>query len=378
MSLNDLPDVTFASKDINQILADMVSGYEQAYFAQTGEIKKLYPGDPIRIFLYTQALRELQLRHLIDDAAKQNLLKYSRDGNLDNIGALNDVPRLEEKFSTVTEKFTLSAPQSTVQTIPAGTRASPGNQIYFATIEDHNVPAGATEIFVTMQCTESGEIGNGFTPGQINILVDPLPWISGVTNTTESSGGTAAEENEPYRERIRLSPESFSVAGPEGAYEFFAKSANPGIIDVVVYSPSDGVVEIRPLMTGGTLPDQSVLDAVLAACNAKTVRPLTDRVNVLAPAEVAYNIDVQYWIGRENEEDQLSIQSSVEAAVSAYVLWQRSRLGRDINPTELIYLMRLAGAKRVVVTSPTFTVVARTGFAVAGTINIVYGGVEDE
>ena len=62
--------------------------------------------------------------------------------------------------------------------------------------------------------------------GQINTLVDPIAYISSVSNTTASTGGTDTEDDENYRERIQLAPESFSVAGSEGAYIYWARSAH--------------------------------------------------------------------------------------------------------------------------------------------------------
>ena len=51
---------------------------------------------------------------------------------------------------------------------------------------------------------------------------------------------------------------------------------------------------------------------------------------------------------------------------------------RDINPTELNYLVRSAGAKRLSIVKPAFAVVST--FEVAKDVNITmtYGGVEDD
>lgn len=65
-------------------------------------------------------------------------------------------------------------------------------------------------------------------------------------------------------------------------------------------------------------------------------------------------------------------------AVNAYVLWQRSDIGKDINPSELEHRIRAAGAKRAVIRSPAFTVVSTTERRSPGTVNLVYGGLEDD
>ncbi|MBQ9564857.1 MAG: baseplate J/gp47 family protein, partial [Synergistaceae bacterium] len=263
-----------------------------------------------------------------------------------------------------TLRYELSAPQSQAIVIPAGTRATPDGNIYFATTEAVEIPAGETSVDVTAQCSVAGVSGNGWTPGQINQEVDRLVWVKSVVNVTTSSGGEDEEDDENYRARIQISPESYSVAGPTGAYIYHAKSVNQGNIDVAVLGPDKSTdehviepcnIEIYPLMTGGELPSQDILDAVYEACGTDNdVRPDTDCVHVLTPETVHYDLNVTYWIDRGNATLAASIQAAVETAVNGWVLWQRSRLGRDINPSELTRRMVVAGAKRVEIGSPAF------------------------
>ena len=378
ITLNDLPDVVFAQKDIETILNDMISGYEDAYYKSTGVRKKLYPGDPIRIFLYSQALRELQLRAIIDDAAKQNLLKYARKQKLENLGAFSRTNRLESKPAIVQVDFILSQARPSSEIIPAGTRVSPGNDLYFSTDKDVLVSAGVQHVIADVTCLQSGTIGNDFTPGQINILVDPLPWIARVENVNTSQGGADEEDDDSYRERIHLAPEGFSVAGPSGAYEYFARKYSQLVDDVKVKTPSDGVVDIRILLNDGILPDSSFIEGIGKYLSAKERRPLTDNVQVSSPDIVNYDLDLEYYIDSEDIAQEVLIKSRVEAAIDEYEQWQRSKIGRDINPSELITKIRLAGAKRAVINSPVYTSIGTTSVAVAEEKNVTYGGLEDE
>lgn len=378
ISLKDLPEVSFAEKDINKILNDMITEYEKAYLESTGERKKLYPGDPIRIFLYSQALRELQLRVMVDDAAKQNLLKYARDGNLDSLGAFTRTDRLDSGYAKVKVKFTLSKVRTRDEIIPKGTRISPDDEIYFAVDFDSVVLAGELSKEVHATCISRGTVGNNFTPGQINILVDPLPWIESIENVETSQGGSDVEDDDNYRERIHLAPEGFSVAGPDGAYEYFAKGYSSLIEDIKVVSPTPGVVDIRVLLEDGELPGLSFIEGLKNHLSAKDKRPLTDKVEVYAPDEVQYNLDLTYYISTKNTDNEEGIKTKVEIAINDYIKWQRAKIGRDINPSELITKIRMAGAKRVDITSPVFTVVGGVEVATIGTKTINYGGLEDE
>jgi phage-related baseplate assembly protein len=370
--LKNLPQIEFVSTDVEEIEANIITVYEGI----SG--RKLAPGDPVRLFLQAIAAIIAQQRVLINYAAKQNLLAYAEGVYLDHHGAKFSVERLPAQPAKTTVRFTLSAPQPQDVIIPTGTRVTPDGKVFFVTTASITVPAGVTEVDVTAECTISGSIGNGWQPGQINTLVDPLPWVKSVSNITTSSGGVDEEDDDHYRERIHQAPESFSVAGPEEAYKYWAKTAHQSIIDVSVTSPSPGVVEIRPLLEGGQIPGQEILDAVAEICSDKKRRPLTDHVIVLAPEIVNYNIQLTYWVSAENASIAASIQEAVTKAVEDYRVWQCSRLGRDINPSELIARVMKAGARRAEVTAPVFMQLEPTQVAVANTITINYGGLEDE
>ncbi|MFU1797386.1 baseplate J/gp47 family protein [Paenibacillus azoreducens] len=368
----NLPDIEFVSVDPIKIRNEIITVYE----AIAG--KKLFPGDPVRLFLLSVADIIVQQRVVINQTAKQNLLRYAKGDYLDHLGAMVETERLQATPAMATVRFYLSAPRTDVVLIPAGIRVSPGSELFFITKTVSEIKPGELYTDVHCECLTTGITGNGFIPGQINTLVDPQPWISRIENTTESAGGTDREGDDRYRERIYTSPERFSVAGPTGGYEYWSRTANKDILDVLVWSPAPVEVEIRVLMQGGEMPTQDILDAVYGTCNSDRIRPLTDKVSVLAPEVVNYDIDLTYWIDSRNATDAAAIQSKVQEAVKAYVLWEKSRIGRDIIPSELIRLIMNAGARRVAVTSPAHTIVNKTQVAIAGTPRVSYGGLEDD
>ena len=369
--LANLPDISFTEQGAENIETSVITTYEA--IAQ----RTLAPGDPIRLFLEAVTAIIIQQRILIDDAAKMNLLAYSEGDYLDHIGILVGVTRLPAQTALTTVTFTLSVTQSQAVIIPSGTRVSPGNQLFFASTADVTIPSGSTTIDVPITCVTAGSTGNGYLAGQITTLVDPLPWVESVSNITASAGGIDEETDENFRDRIRQAPERYSVAGPSGAYEYWAKTTSQDIIDVSVRSPSPGQVEIRILMTGGELPTQDMLDAVLAVCNADTIRPLTDQVAVLTPEAVEYNIDLTYYIDDVNATLGTSIQQAVMQSISDYISWQSIKLGRDINPDELTTRIKNAGAKRVTIRSPVYTVIQSYQVGTLSAQTVTYGGLED-
>lgn len=372
MTLNDLQDVVFVDADKETVQAELIG----LYTSITG--RTLAQGDPVRLFLLTIAEIIIQQREFINYTGKQNLLKYAVGNNLDHLGILVGVGRLPASPAVTTVRFTLSEKRAVSTVIPAGTRVTAGDNVFFAIGADAAIPAGKLQMEVPASCTQTGTIGNGYLPGELSTLVDPVPFVASARNTTTSEGGSEIENDESFREAIREAPEKFPTTGPSGAYEYYAKRASSLISDVLVWSPEAGRVEIRPLLEGGRVPGEEILNLVKAACNDKTVRPLTDQVSVQAPTVKNYDIQVTYYIGADSESFSATIQQAVTEAVNQYVEWQKEKLGRDINPSQLMKNIIEAGAKRAEITEPVFTKVENTAVAVADQISVTMGGIESE
>ncbi|HHS9229834.1 TPA: baseplate J/gp47 family protein, partial [Escherichia coli] len=95
------------------------------------------------------------------------------------------------------------------------------------------------------------------------------------------------------------------------------------------------------------------------------------------PDSIEYDIIIKYWINSSDKNRTTLIQGEVEKALDEYKQWQRSVMGRDINPDEIIQRLKNAGAKRLEISSPVFTVVGETQVARERNINCQYAGVED-
>lgn len=105
---------------------------------------------------------------------------------------------------------------------------------------------------------------------------------------------------------------------------------------------------------------------------------MTDKVEISGPKEQTYNLDMTYYISSSEKASVAAIQTNVDAAVTIYNTWQTERIGRDINPSYLIQKVMEAGAKRVTVASPAFTVLANDTIAKIGKVTVKYGGLEDD
>lgn len=367
----NLPPLTVLPTDAAEIEARMVSHVE-------GDLNTtLSPGDPRRLLVVSIASYLTIVRNEIDFAAKQNYLTYARDDFIDHLGDRDDIGRLAATPALTTIRFSLSEARGAAYVIPVNTLLDAGG-IVFSTVEQAVIPAGEIFVDVVAQCLEAGAVGNGFLPGQIKTMINPLPYIESAINLTASSGGTDRESDDAYVERIRLSRRAFSVAGPEEAYRFYALTAHPSIVDVYVGSPSPAEIDIRVLLDGGEAPSPEIINLVLDAVNGKNRRPLSDRVSVSAPTESNYDIYFEYYISASNAPNAVAIQDRVAAAVNEYKHWQSAKIGRDINPDELRRFVLNAGAKRLVIGDPIFTVVGDEGVAKIGSSLAEFAGIEND
>lgn len=370
-----LSDIAFAEKDPDVITQEVLN----LYTSITG--RTLARSDPVRLFLDAIILLIIQQRSLIDYAAKQNLLAYSGGEYLEHIGAMLGVSRLEAQPAKCTLTFTAESTSDIDRVIPAGVRARTRGQGdgVFLTDADCVIPACELTGEVTATAQTAGASLNGLLPGEVYVLLDALPFRVSVRNSTATAGGSDIETDENLRERIQIAPESFSVAGPKNAYTYWAMTANSDIADVAVIGPpviEPGHVDLYPLMKNGELPGQEVLEQVMEVCNRDDIRPDTDYLSVKCPEVVAFTLNVKFWIDERKASSAVLLAAQVEAAARAWVLWQKSSLGRDINPSELIHRMVDAGAKRVEVESPEFRVLEDWEVGIARNISVNYAGLE--
>lgn len=324
----------------------------------------LYPGDERRIYGEALIFVLVNVYNEMNDTAKQRTLQYARGYVLDALGERVGAVRLQPSPAYDTFRFTLSAAQAQNIIIPAGTRITPDGSVYFATDETAIIQAGQTFVDVLAVCTTTGTDYNDMPAGTIKTLVDLIPYIATVSNLNGTTGG---DDGEPYttegddrfRERIRLAPSSFSVAGPLAAYRYYALSADPDIIDVNISSPTANNIVIVPLMEGGTIPDEDTIQKVKDVF-ADDIRPMTDIVTVKAPEQVTYDINIKYYCTLDNEADAITIVEGEGGALEQYQAWQCGALGRDINPDQLkkFILAPKNGSEaveRVDIVSPVFT-----------------------
>lgn len=370
----------FVPTDTETIVSLLVSMYEKF----TGVT--VQPASPEMLFIRWVGNVVIQERVMNNYTGNQNIPSRAEGANLDALGELFlESTRPAAQAATCKMRFSISEAQESAVLIPSGTRVTDtSGATIWETFEDAYVPIGDTSIELEVRCQTPGAAGNGYAVGQINTLVDIYDYYSGCTNITESEGGADEATDDEYYELMRASMDGYSTAGARGGYIYWAKQVSTLIADVVANSPTPGVVKLYVLMDDGTLAGEELKGKVLAACSAEDRRPLTDQVFVEDAEIVSYDVNLTYYIQNGGTKSAAEIAADVKAAVDEYVAWESAKLGRDINPSHLIWLLMQTGIKRVEVTSPEFTSL-RDGsdlsapqVAKVGQITITNGGYEDE
>jgi phage-related baseplate assembly protein len=348
--------------DPNLILADMIAEFEAA----AG--RTVYPAQVERLLINLYAYRESLVRDAIQYAGQQNLLAFASFPMLDYLGQLLGVTRLASQPAVTTVQFTLANALTVPFTIAAGTLAGTNDgKFAFATSAAVTIAAGATTASVAAAATAPGAAANGYLAGQVNVQLNPNSLIASVTNTSTTTGGSAPETDDHLRTRIQAAPNQFSVAGPIGAYRFFAIGADPSIIDAQIVSPSPGsvnayvltgpiTVQPAPAPNSGGVANSALLAKVSAALNADTVRPLTDTVNALAVTEVDYQITAIVTL--YSDADPTATIAAATTAAQELALELAAKIQRDIVPSQIIAALSVAGVYGVTLTAPVLTTLA--------------------
>lgn len=367
--MNDLPEPHFIDRDPAQIRAECIAKYE------TDTERTLVPSQFEAQLIELIAYRESLLRIAIQDAAKQNLSKYARFPMIDHLCRLVGVERLEAQPARTTMRFALEAPLGVPTPIQEGTRVrTKDGRVIFATEADVVIPAGETEITVGASALTLGPLANGYIAGQVVEIIDTVDAEITATNLTTTTGGAAAEDSDRMRERLPLAVRSLSVAGPEDAYIFHAKSAHPDVQDVSVSTPEPGVVLLTILARDGE-PSQELLDLVVAAVSSRGVRPLCDTVQVQGAVPVDYALEARLTLRRGAPIDA-TIDKALEEALD-YVEARAARLGLAPDRSQIIGALGgrvIPGVFSVELVEPGAIVVPAHAWARCTNIDVQFAG----
>ncbi|SDJ41658.1 baseplate assembly protein [Billgrantia gudaonensis] len=184
------------------------------------------------------------------------------------------------------------------------------------------------------------------------------------------------ESDDDLRLRAQQAWEGLSVAGPRGAYEYHALSADGRVADATAISPEPCEALVTLLSTEGNgRADAELIEIVEKALSAEDIRPVGDRLTVQSAAITDYAIDATLYVYPGPEQEP--ILEAAEAALATYITEQR-RLGRDIRISAIHAALHVEGVQRVELAAPAADVVLDDTQAAHCTgVELVIGGSDE-
>ena len=347
---------------------------EMLEYLQENYKTKIYEGDQRYIFISSLAYIIAIERVKANLSFNQNFLSESYGVALDQKGIDLNTPRLGVSHAEVTCKFILSKEQILDYKIPKGTRVSTLNNQIFMTLEDLIILKGELEGVVKCQSVNAGSIYNDIDIGLINKFVDVLPYIESVTNINKSTGGADLEDDEPYRKRLKIAEAQYSTAGSILSYRYLTLKADSSISDVLITTPEEGVVEIRPVLSTGELPTETIINRIKDTFSQENNYPNTTNLKIVIPDVFNYDVELEYYIKNSDRVYEREIQIKVENAIEEFIHYQKTNINIYLNPDDLKKRMLNEGAYIVNIKAPIFTTENIGKVLVVNSRSIKYGG----
>ena len=193
----------------------------------------------------------------------------------------------------------------------------------------------------------------------------------------DEDGALVPEDDNRLRRRVQLAPETFSVAGPEGAYVYHALTAAPWARDATAIMTSPGRVRVTMLRAGDDpVPSLAEREAVRMSLIDNDVRPLTDMVEVLAPSVHMVGIEAQLTL--YPGPDGNVVQSRALAALTQWLEANRM-LGMNLRRSAIFSKLHQEGVHSVDLTSPAVDLVlGRTEVYAIDAIMVSVASLRDE
>lgn len=146
--------------------------------------------------------------------------------------------------------------------------------------------------------------------------------------------------------RALMAWDGLSVAGPTGAYEYFALSADGKVADAKGSSPAPAQALVTILSSEGNgTADATLVAKVTAALNGENVRPVADRLTVQSAGIINYTINAQLHIDSQGAEADVILQAARDS-LAAFIN-PRRRIGVEVPRSAIDAALHVQGVRKV-------------------------------
>ncbi|QXC37253.1 baseplate J/gp47 family protein [Aeromonas sp. FDAARGOS 1410] len=154
------------------------------------------------------------------------------------------------------------------------------------------------------------------------------------------------EDDEALILRALMAWDGLSVAGPTGAYEYFALSADGKVADAKGSSPSGAVAIVTILSTEGDgTADTALIAKVDQALSHEDKRPVADRLTVQSASIIHYTITAQLHVSSQGAEANVVLQAARDR-LAAFIN-PRRRIGVEVPRSAIDAALHVQGVTKV-------------------------------
>ncbi|MDH0308512.1 baseplate J/gp47 family protein [Aeromonas caviae] len=154
------------------------------------------------------------------------------------------------------------------------------------------------------------------------------------------------EDDEALILRALMAWDGLSVAGPTGAYEYFALSADGKVADAKGSSPAPAEALVTILSTEGNgSADAALITKVTQALSQEDRRPVADRLTVQSAGIINYTITAKLHIDSQGAEVDVILQAAREQ-LAAFIN-PRRRIGVEVPRSAIDAALHVQGVRKV-------------------------------
>lgn len=330
----DNTELHYVTYDPDAVFEAMLTAYLEA----GGDT--IFGGDEKEMLLRAVQAIIVQAFAGVDNGLRMGTLRYAVGEYLDIIGDTRGCPRKQAVKATLTATITETT-DGTASTLEAGTLLTATGEKLYALNEAVSITGTGATHTVRLTCTTAGADGNGLPTGTALQFMLPQDGVATVVTSSDAIGGENTEDDEAYRERIRMHSATLTTTGTALQYESTAKDVSQDVVDAKALNEGAGVVGVYIIVDDDADPTTTV-NAVSTKLNDPDYRPLTDTIIVSEADKLTYTINVEY-----RGETGVDIADSVSSAVATYADWQNNKIGQAFNPDRLMALLYQSGCTRV-------------------------------
>lgn len=290
--------------------------------------------------IQAQAEREFRLRVETNTNFKKHFWMVAEGEALDFSAKRYGVARLEGSKPWANFNFILSETRDIPIKISEGLLLGNEGGATATLVEEVTIPAGSLQAEGKVELNQYVSTSSTKT----EMILTPVPYVVEAKQVDQFHGGASIEGDEDLRERISISLETLSAAGPTKAYEKMTLDADSRIKDVKVFEIES---RVQVVIDTDTL-DDVMLDRVNTKLDAEETRPLTDALDIYKATVVEFPVHAIVHI-----KEGYTPLTVVSDAIASVERLNNAKIGAGMSRAKVIDALFVDGVYDVEIQQPT-------------------------